>query len=69
MRDVHGDGMSSHCRGERAQFAGWGVAGRRQAEPWWTPSLCPYRIVEICWYPETRYPYYSKKVRCLRGYL
>ena len=49
MRDVHGDGMSSHCRGERAQFAGWGVAGRRQAEPWWTPSLCPYRIVEIIW--------------------
>jgi hypothetical protein len=47
MRDVHGDGMSSHCRGERAQFAGWGVAGRRQAEPWWTPSLCPYRVVEI----------------------
>jgi hypothetical protein len=47
MRDVDGDGMSSHCRGERAQFAGWVSRGGGTVKSWWTPSLSPYRVVEI----------------------
>jgi hypothetical protein len=53
MRDVDGDGMSSHCRGERTQFAGWGVAGRRHGEAMWTPTLWPYRVVEIGQQPQS----------------
>jgi hypothetical protein len=47
MRDVDGDRMSSHCRGERAQFAGWVSRGGGTVKPWWTPSLRPYRVVKI----------------------